>query len=164
MSKAPEERTREIVDLVARVDGISDPEFRGAARSLMTAILELHGAGLERMVEIVLDSGEAGKAAVRRFAGDNLVSSLLVLHDLHPDNIETRVHRALTKLPFHAELVGIFEGAVRVRLTGSGCGKASLETALREAAPDATDILIEEVALPPGFVPLEALSIPLAAV
>jgi Fe-S cluster biogenesis protein NfuA len=165
MSKAAGERTREIVELVARVEAIPDQETRQSAQSLMSAILELHGAGLERMVEIVLDSGDAGKAAVRRLAGDSLVSSLLVLHDLHPDDIETRVRRALTRMSGSAELVGIFEGTVRIRLTGSACGlKNSVEAALREAAPDAMEFLFEEVAVPASdFVPVESLSIPVAA-
>ena len=45
-----------------------------------------------------------------------------MLHGLHPDDIETRVQQALGKMHGNAELIGVFEGVVRVRLTGSGCG------------------------------------------
>jgi len=158
MAKADEERVRRIEDLVRRLDLIPDHESRDTARALMEAILELHGAGLERMLEIVFDTGDSGKAAIRRFAGDGLVASLLVLHGLHPDDIETRVQHALGKMHGNAELLGIFEGVVRVRLTGSGCGlKESVEAAVREAVPDAADILIEDSAPSNGFVPLTSL-------
>ena len=81
----------------------------------MESILELHGAGMERMMELVAESGQAGDAAIRRFANDILVASLLVLHDLHPDDMETRVRQVLSKQSLHAELAGIFDGVVRVR-------------------------------------------------
>jgi Fe-S cluster biogenesis protein NfuA len=158
MAKADEERVRRIEDLVRRLDLIPDHESRDTARALMEAILELHGAGLERMMEIVFDTGDSGKAAIRRFAGDGLVASLLVLHGLHPDDIETRVQHALGKMHGNAELMGVFEGVVRVRLTGSGCGlKESVEAAVREAVPDAAEILIEDSAPSNGFVPLTSL-------
>ena len=158
MAKADEERVRRIEDLVRRVGEIPDRGSRETAHALMESILELHGAGLERMMDIVFDAGESGKAAIRKFANDGLVASLLVLHGLHPDDLETRVHHALGKAHGAAELIGVFEGVVRVRLTGSGCGlKESVEVAIREAAPDATEIVVEESAPSNGFVPLAAL-------
>lgn len=72
----------------------------------MESILALHGSGLEKMMELVFESGQAGEATIRRFTNDALVSSLLVLHGLHPDDIETRVRQALAKLPGHTELFG----------------------------------------------------------
>ena len=36
-------------------------ESRETAQALMEAILELHGAGLERMMEIVFDIGRTGQ-------------------------------------------------------------------------------------------------------
>ncbi len=163
MATPDEERIRRIEGLVRRMEAIADVESRETARSLMEAILELHGAGLERMMEIVFESGESGKAAIRRFAGDNLVASLLVLHGLHPDDLETRVQRAIAKMKPHgaAEVIGVFEGVVRVRLTGAGCGfRDAVEAAIAEAAPDAAGIAIEEAATGPSsdFVPLKSLA------
>jgi hypothetical protein len=158
MAKIDEERVRRIEDLVRRLDNIADRESRETARGLMEAILELHGAGLERMMDIVFETGECGKAAIRRFAADSLVASLLVLHELHPDDMETRVQHALAKMHTSAELLGVFEGIVRVRLTGNACGlKESVEMAVREAAPDAAEVLIEESPPINGFVPLASL-------
>src|SRR4051812_35879119 len=89
-----EERIRRIEDLVRRMEAIPEPASRDTAQALMEAILDLHGAAMERMMEIVFDAGESGKGLVRRLAGDSLVASLLVLHGLHPDDIETRVQHA----------------------------------------------------------------------
>jgi Fe-S cluster biogenesis protein NfuA len=158
MATIDEERVRRIETLVRRLELISNREDREAAQALMEAILELHGAGLERMMDIVFDSGESGNSAIRRLAGDGLVSSLLVLHGLHPDDIETRVIHALGKTHGNAELLGVFEGVVRVRLTGSGCGlRDGVETALREAVPDAVEIIVEESLPTNNFVPLSSL-------
>lgn len=157
MAKAAEARLRRIEELVRRLNEIPNPESRDSARALMEAILELHGAGLERIMDIVFEQGETGKSAIRRFAADELVSSLLLLHDLHPDDLETRVHRALAKTRGSAELVSVFEGVARVRLTGGGCGsKNSVEAVVRDAAPDLVELIVEEAVQSPSndFVPL----------
>jgi hypothetical protein len=165
MRSAAEERAAQIGELVAQVEAIADPASREAAQALMAAILELHGAGLERMIEMVLDAGDAGKAALRRFAGDPLVSSLLVLHDLHPDGLEARALRALLRMSGSAELVSVFDDVVTVRLNGTACGlRESVEAALREAVPDAREIRFEEAPEIAAFVPLESLTAPAAAV
>jgi len=155
MAAAENERVRRIEELVRRLGDIRDAQDRQTAHNLMEAVLELHGAALERMMDIVYESGEAGKIVIRRMGGDGLVSSLLILHGLHPDDMETRVQHALGKMHGNAELLGIFEGIIRVRLTGSGCGlRESVEVALRDAIPDAEKIVIEESLPSDGFVPL----------
>ena len=157
MATTDEERARRIEELVRQVEQIPDPESRECAQKAMEAILELHGAGLERMMELVLEGGASGEAAVRRFTNDSLVSSLLVLHDLHPDDVETRIGETLRKMHAQAELIGVFDGGVRVRLSGDGCGlKESVEAAIRAIAPDVTEVIIEERPAQ-GFVPLAAL-------
>ena len=77
-------------------------------------------------MDLAFESGQTGEALIRRYASDDLVASLLVLHDLHPDDLETRVRHILAKLPGHPELMGVFDGVVRVRVAGEGkavCGK-----------------------------------------
>ena len=157
MATADEERARRIEELVRQVEQIPDRESRECAQKAMEAILELHGAGLERMMELVLEGGASGEAAMRRFTNDSLVSSLLILHDLHPDDVETRIGETLRKMHAQAELIGVFDGAVRVRLSGEGCGlKESVAAAIRAIAPDVTEVIIEERPAQ-GFVPLGAL-------
>jgi Fe-S cluster biogenesis protein NfuA len=160
MGKADEGRLRRIEELVRRLDEIPNRESRETARALMEAILELHGAGLERVMDIVSEQGDAGKVTIRKFEADELLAGLLLLHDLHPEDLETRVHRALAKTHGNAELVSVFEGVVRVRLNGGGCGlKDSVEGLIRDAAPDLVELVIEEAGPPSSndFVPIASL-------
>ena len=164
MGKASDGLFRRIDELVHQLDEMPDQKNRETARALMGAILELQGAGLERMMDIVFETGDAGKAAIRKFAADELISSLLLLHDLHPDDLETRVQRALWKAHANAELVSVFEGTVRLRLTGSGCGlRDSVEALVRDAAPDLVALVIDEAMQAPSndFVPIASLGLAL---
>jgi hypothetical protein len=158
MPEQSDDRIRRIEELVQQLESSPDPATRQVAISLMQAVLELHGAGIERMLEVVFDSGEPGRTIMRRLASDSLVSSVLVLHDLHPDDLETRVLQVLNKLHDKAELIGIFEGAVRVRLLSSSCGlKETVEAALLNGVPDASSVIVEDALPSNGFVPLSAL-------
>jgi len=161
-----QEHAARIDVLIQELEATSDPVTRSKVRELMECVMELHGAGLERIMEIVSESRENGAAAVRALGRDELVSSLLVLYDLHPDDFETRVERGIEKarkLVAGVELVAIDERRIRVRLAGAhGCGSAGKESAVRdiilEAAPDALEIIIEsDAASSAGFVPLASL-------
>ena len=168
MTKVAEEEVRRIEELVRRIDQIPDPEVRKLTSELMQSILALHGAGMERMMELVADAGQAGDTLIRHFANDSLVAGLLVLHGLHPDDLETRVRQVLAKQSVHSELIGTFEGVVRVRVAPGGChsnGNVSeeLQAVLRDAIPDAAEIIVQEGTVQSGFVPLTALD-PFAAV
>ncbi len=74
---------------------MADAEGRASAMELFQTIMDLHGAGLERMMEIVFDGGESGGEVIDKFARDDLVASLLLLYGLHPLDLETRVIEAI---------------------------------------------------------------------
>lgn len=150
-------RSERIEQLAAKLDQTTDPELHATAMELLQCVMELHGTGLERVMQIVSQSDEAG-SLTRQLLEDNLVSSLLLLHNLHPDDLPTRVHAALQKLQAQleghscaAELLEIQHGAVSLRLLhqGGGCHStaatmaAALEDAITEAAPDAERITVE---------------------
>jgi hypothetical protein len=101
-------------------------EPRETARAIVREVLELHEKALRQIV-----------AVGRVDAGDPLVSAVLLLHGLHPVDLETRVRRAL--LPGE-ELLGITEGVVRVQAKGHG-----VRERLLEAAPDAAEIVVEDL-------------------
>ena len=86
------ERVFEIEALIRRVEESADPATRAGVRELVQAILEYHGAGVERLVEI---AWEANPSLVQAFARDDLVASMLLLYDLHPEDFSTRVQRAI---------------------------------------------------------------------
>jgi hypothetical protein len=58
---------------------------------LVRLLTELYGAGLARTLELA----DSHPDLIARLGRDELVGSLLVLHDLHPESLEQRVARAL---------------------------------------------------------------------
>jgi Fe-S cluster biogenesis protein NfuA len=154
--------------LVRKIEALPDPEARGAAVELMRTLLDFHGAGLDRLMEIVSEEGEAGYRIFDRLASDELTASLLLLYGLHPVPLEARVMQALDKVrPYldshggNVELLGIEGGTVRLKLQGSckTCPSSSLtlklaiEEAIYREAPDVTAIEAEGVAEEPPAAP-----------
>jgi Fe-S cluster biogenesis protein NfuA len=135
---------------------IGDPTVRERVEEVVRLLLELYGAGLARIVD--------GGPVFDRLVADPLVCSLLVLHDLHPVDVETRVEQALEKVrPYlgsHAggvTYLGIdAEGVAHLQLEGScsSCPsssvtvKQSIERAIVEAAPEVVRVAVEDVEKP----------------
>lgn len=177
MSKSEniQQQMRRVEELAQSIDTWTDPNLRAKAVELVQALMDFHGAGLDRMMEITAKAGAAGYAVFDDFAKDELVSNLLLLYDLHPLDVETRVKQALEKvrpsLNLHeggVELLGINNGIARLSLQGNcdGCPssamtlKHTIEEAIYAAAPDITAIEVEgvvtTVAAPSnGFVQIE---------
>jgi hypothetical protein len=157
-----------IEELVHRAESVEDPKLRGIAVDLLQAVLNFHAAALERMMEIAAASAPDGEAIIDRIAADDLVSSVLLLHGLHPDDLETRVNRAVEKLQrlfgsrgASISLLAIEEDVVRLRFdtdrVWSGAPvKASIEAAVYQAAPEIMNVIVEGFRDPPmpDFVPL----------
>ncbi len=159
------ERLARIEELIHAIEAIADEKVRTQSRELVEALLEMQGAGLERLMEIIYDSGPTGQSMIDELGRDELVSSLLLVHGLHPLDLESRVRNALEKvgprLAQHGgsvELLGVTRGgAVKLRLAGNchGCPssiltlKFSIEEAIYAAAPDVTSLEVE------GATPLE---------
>lgn len=147
-----------IEDLVRRVENIADPAVRANVVTLLQSLLELHGQAFGRVLDLLSQQGEPGRVIVDKLAQDDLVAGLLLLYDIHPDGLRTRVQKAVTEMQPQVrasggsvELLGIQDGAVRVRLTatGSGCGSGTLEKTIRDfiyaTAPDVSHLDIERV-------------------
>lgn len=83
MSAALHERIIRIEGLIAQMKAAADPETRAASLELVQTMMEFHNVGLDRMMEIVSQDG-AGPPILDAFAEDPVVSSMLLLHDLHP--------------------------------------------------------------------------------
>jgi Fe-S cluster biogenesis protein NfuA len=170
------ERLEQLDGLIQAIDTCADPAMRARAREAIQTLMELHGAGLERILEIVAGGDAPASAIIDRFARDDLVGSLLLLYGLHPLDLDTRVRQALDQArPYlqshggNVELLGITsDGVVQLRLEGSchGCPSSALtlrqtiEEQVYAAAPDVSAIevegLVEQPArLPQGFIPLE---------
>lgn len=169
-----QQRVQKIGDLVRDLETMADPASRAAAKQLVQLLMELHGTGLERILDIVFQSGDAGHRIIDDLGEDRLVSSLLILYGLHPDDLQTRVERKLAqidsklhKMGAEAKLVIVNGGDVRVqvRMEGHGCGsstrtvQSAVEEAMYEAAPDLTSLTIEGLESPAesGFIAIEKL-------
>jgi len=174
------EATREFQDQVARIEKLIQtlesaayPALRSTARELIQTVMELHGAGLDRILTIVSEAREAGVGLIDKLGHDELVSSLLVLYGLHPEDFETRVQRGLDKARQKlrssgcgVELVAIAGDNVHVKIVRGGSEDSSrvVREALLEVAPDAADVVIDGGPAPAAsnFVPLTSLTADLA--
>ena len=160
--------------LVQEIESIADPAARAATKGLVQSLMDLHGAALEKALDIVAEGGEPGMGIIDRLGRDSLVSSVLILYGLHPDDIETRVVKAVDKVRpqlrkqgCELELLGVNDGAIRLRVEVGPhtCGstaktlQATLEEAMYDAAPDLSSLVIEGFEEKPasGFVPLDKL-------
>jgi len=156
------ERVGRIETLLEEIESFEDSEARAKTAEMVQILLELYGEGLGRIVESV---GRLGSEDLKdELLGDELITHLLLLHGLHPVDVETRVLGALDEVrPYleshggNVQFLGIGEGMARVRLEGScdGCPsstmtlKLAIEEAVQRAAPELEGVEAEGVAEPP---------------
>src|SRR5436853_1989897 len=123
-------RAARIETLIQEIAAFPDPHARATAEELIQALVDMYGEGLARLLELTAQTEASGLALIETFAGDDLLSSLFLLHGLHPIDIETRVMEALDEVrPYlkshggNVELVKVEDGIAHMRLQGSchGC-------------------------------------------
>jgi Fe-S cluster biogenesis protein NfuA/nitrite reductase/ring-hydroxylating ferredoxin subunit len=156
------ERVARMETLLGEIEALEDPNARQKAAEIVQVLLELYGEGMARMMEAVAQ-GQERERTFNAFANDELVSHLLLLHGLHPLDVETRVVGALEEVrPYlrshggNVEFLGVEGGVARLRMQGScdGCPssamtlKLAIEEAVQKAAPDLEGIEAEGVAEP----------------
>lgn len=170
-----QKRLERIETLIHQIQTSGDAATQASAQELVEVLLDLHATGLEQLLDIVWETGEAGERIIHEeLPEDDLVSSLLILHGLHPLGLEARVQQALEKVrPYmhshggEVELLGVQDGVVRLELGGNceGCRASTLtlkyavEDAIHEAAPEVEEVkavgLEEEESEDASFTPLE---------
>ena len=157
-----------VQDLQARLDAGGDSPTRRVAEELLSTVIEMYGEGLERIVAALGEDGEHGQRVAAQLAEDDLVASLLLIHDLHPVPLRERVLAALEHVrPYmeshggDVELLSLQDGVARLRLRGScsdcAASAITLELAIKQAleasAPDLAGLEVEGVAPPPAAGP-----------
>jgi hypothetical protein len=90
-SDAAEVTAQRIDELLAELRARPDPRAAAVAEELTCCLVQLYGAGLERI------AARLGPVQVLDLCGDPLVESLLLVHDLHPMDTETRIRQALER-------------------------------------------------------------------
>jgi Fe-S cluster biogenesis protein NfuA/nitrite reductase/ring-hydroxylating ferredoxin subunit len=136
-----------------------------AAEELVGLLVGLYGDGLAQIVTILTQSGSDGTAMLAALADDPLVESLLLLHGLHPLDVDARIQRALDRVrPYlgsHAggvEYLGVEDGIARLKLAGSchGCPSSTVTVqlaitgAVQDAAPEVTEVVVEGMTAAPA--------------
>jgi len=168
-----QQKVQQLGTLVGELDQIPGSGSKVAAREVVQLLMEVHGTGLGRIMELVFESGAEGEAMIVRLGEDPIVRSLLLLYSLHPEDLETRVLRALDivrprlrKFDCKVELVSLHDGAVELRLDAGtqthGAAKnlrSIVEEGIYDLAPDLASLTILglEDEGTSGFVPLENL-------
>jgi Fe-S cluster biogenesis protein NfuA/nitrite reductase/ring-hydroxylating ferredoxin subunit len=163
---AVREEVQTLEELLARVEALPPGEARGTALAAIQGLLRVYGEALRRVVAI------SPLEMLESLRSDELVSQLLLLHDLHPTTLEERIAAALAEVrPYMGshgggiELVEVRDGVARVRLEGtcSGCAastvtlKLAVEEAVLRAAPELHAVEAIEPREPPASSPAEGL-------
>jgi Fe-S cluster biogenesis protein NfuA/nitrite reductase/ring-hydroxylating ferredoxin subunit len=164
-----------VQELTHQLEAVQDPAARNLAEELTAAIVQMYGAGLERIVQAIAEGGPAGRQIMDRLAEDGVVASLLLIHDLYPVSVEERVLQALERVrPYmeshggNVEFLGVHENIAHLRLQGSckSCSASSstlelaVRQALEEAAPDLEGMEVEGVVEESTGSPFEVLQQP----
>lgn len=148
--------------LLAELGSRAGPQVAATAEELVSCLVELYGAGLAEIVQII-GQDAAGQQLMAKLAADPLVESLLLLHDLHPLPAADRVRRAIEQvMPQLGAQAGqvTFDGPdeagvihLRLERGGHGCqsssAAAAIEQAVAEAAPEASGVDVEVLTAPP---------------
>lgn len=174
-----EDEVSRLEGLLAALQGLSDPTARSAAQELAQVVMRLHGLGLADVLAVVREAGsQPADTLLPKFAANPRISGLLLLHDLHPDDLATRARRAVDRLRphlgvqgVHADLDGVADNVVRISVTASGqksnrpaatALRREIEETVMEMVPDAADVIIAGLGETSGsgeaYVPLASIT------
>lgn len=142
--------------------------------AMLTVVTELHGVGLAQLVGVVDVRLRPPEAVLAGIGDDDLVASLLLVHGLHPDALETRVRRTLDGLvrlsgpAASVALVAVDGTGAHLRIDGVNPGDAyrlrlNVERTIAERVPDLPALHIDggDEPTPPTsvFIPLDSVTV-----
>jgi Fe-S cluster biogenesis protein NfuA/nitrite reductase/ring-hydroxylating ferredoxin subunit len=141
--------------LTEQLEEVQDFQARALADELVSSVIQLYGAGLERIFAVLDDDTR------ERLAKDGVVASLMLIHGMYPVPLEERVREALDSVrPYmeshggNVEILAVENGVARLRLVGhcDNCPASSstlelaIKKALEDIAPDLEGLEVEGVA------------------
>ena len=152
--------------LIEQIENLPDANARDLMQECIQEILGFYGNGLERILKIVSNGNStAAKDIYNNLIDDSFINGLLLIHDLHPLDLKTRLYKALEKVkPYmdshggSVEIVSLDNGIARLKLAGNckGCPSSSgtLELGIRQAieehCPDLLGLEVEGVIAVPA--------------
>jgi hypothetical protein len=139
----------------------ASPAVFQRVEELVALLVRLYGDVLERLLTLASNAGVLDSRLQSRLCADELLSSLLVLHGLHPLSTFERVAGALDAVRAklgaapavpELELVGVdADGVARLRTTQNAAPFATAERcvesvrrAIERAAPEVTAVAIDD--------------------
>lgn len=161
------EQDRRIAALLADAEAACGPVAWPRVEALVGALVDLYGAGLHRLVTLARASATDRDGLDEALASDAVVSSLLLVHDLHPIGLDRRLARALDRV--HAEVphaaplevVDTTDGVVLLRPSSTGAPlptTAAVARAIEREAPELAGVRIDGgTQNDVGLVPVERL-------
>jgi Fe-S cluster biogenesis protein NfuA/nitrite reductase/ring-hydroxylating ferredoxin subunit len=139
---------KRLQEWIRKIESLPQSEARELLYKCLQSILSLHHDGLARILQLIKNAGAPGREINDALFRDKLASSLLLIHNLHPVPLETRLRGALDKVRPYMEshggnvtLLQLENDTARLRLEGTckSCPSSSvtLELAVRQAVEDA---------------------------
>lgn len=151
------QRAARIEVLVEEIEAWQEAEPRTKTIELLQLLLQVYGDGLARIIAFV---AQRDATLLPVLAQDEVVAHLLLLHDLHPLPVETRVVMGLEEvrpvLQSHGgrvEFLGLEGGVARLRLhascrispTATITLKQAIDDVMQKVAPDLAGVVTENV-------------------
>ena len=154
-------QSQHIQELIEEIDSIPDADTKELMQECIQEILSFYGHGLERILKIISNGNNAAaKDIYNNLIEDSFLSGLLLIHDLHPLDLRTRLHLALEKVkPYmdshggSVEIVSLENGIAKLKLSGSckGCPSSAstlelgIKQAIEEICPDLLELQVEGI-------------------
>jgi Fe-S cluster biogenesis protein NfuA len=144
--------------LLASLRAEAPAETVERVEELVEHVVNLYGSALARVTEALADDTSGAGAVRDRLASDPLVSTLLVVHGLHPLDLRARVERALAEVtPYvtshggKVSLVDIANDVVTLALRGAceSCSSSAataadlLERTVKRSAPEIARVVVD---------------------
>lgn len=152
-------QSEHIQQLIEDIEALPDVNARNMMQECIQEMLTFYGKGLERILKVISNGNStAAKDIYNALIEDSFINGLLLIHDLHPLDLKTRLYKALEKVkPYmdshggSVEIVSLEDGIARIRLAGncSGCPSSSstLELGIRQSieefCPDLIGLEVE---------------------
>ncbi len=150
-----------IQELIEKIEMLPDPKARKLMEECIQEILGFYGSGLEKILKIISSgNSSAAKDIYNELIEDSFINGLLLIHDLHPLDLKTRLYKALEKVkPYmgshggSVEIMSLENGIAKLKLAGNckGCpsSASTLELGIRQSieeyCPDLVGLEVEGI-------------------